>query len=71
MFGICSSNLPVLLMLQIWFSFLWFKCILLPNLIQQWGWVTRSHNLICDPFPTIYTDIRAYKHALTSENAYE
>ena len=27
------------------------KHILLPNFIQQWGWVTSSHNLSYDPSP--------------------
>ena len=48
-----------------------FQHILLPNLIQQWGWITTSHNLSYDPFPTIYTYIRANKHGLTSTNTYE
>ena len=32
-----------------------FKHILLPNMIQQWGWVTSSHNISYDPSPTLYT----------------
>ena len=26
-----------------------FKHILLPNMIQQWGWVTSSHNISSEP----------------------
>ena len=48
-----------------------FKHISLPNLIQQWGWVTCSHNLSYDPSPTIYTYIRVNTHGLTSTNTYE
>ena len=45
-----------------------FNHISLPNLIQQWGWVTSSHNLSYNPSPTNYTYIRGNKHGLTSTN---
>ena len=28
------------------------KHILLPNMIQQWGWVTSSHSISYDPCPS-------------------
>ena len=39
-----------------------FKHILLPKYLQQWGWVTSSHNISFDPSPTFYIYTIAYKH---------
>ena len=44
------------------FFFFLFKHILLPNYLQQWGWVTSSHNISFDPSPTFYIYTIAYKH---------
>ena len=38
-----------------------FKHILLPKYLQQWGWVTSSHNISFDPSPTFYIYAIAYK----------
>ena len=39
-----------------------FKHILLPKYLQQWGWVTSSHNISFDPSPIFYIYTITYKH---------